>query len=638
MTRDEFDVLIQKLEKVSKRHPRLYLARVAGLVALAYGYLALILAGSLAFFLLMIGMIFVQPITFKLALIGMIASGGVFSAAVRGFWVKLPAPVGQTVSRREAPRLFDFLDELRAALDCRPFHQVLIVGDMNAAVVQTPRLGILGWHKNYLLLGLPLMQSLSPEEFKAVLAHEFAHSSRGHGRFGNWLYRVRRSWAQVMERLAKQPTRWGAVVFKFIQWFWPLFNGHVFVLARANEYEADACSVRLAGADAAAAALIRVRLAAALTTEKFWPEVLSRASREEMPPTNIMLAQDQTLRRGPAPDDAARWMSQAFLLETNNADTHPSLKDRLRAIGRLPVEIEQGAFPVTAPPSPTQNAAECFLGDFARVAAGEISDKWRAAISKQWSARYEHAQKLAGELAEMERLSNAPLTAAQLWERARRLVDLGGDASALSALEQVVALESSHPGANFILGRHHLHKDDPRGVQFIETAMTSDPTLTQNGCNLLYSYYNRTGQRDKLRPLANRVDEHQKLNAAAQQERARISVADTFIAPDLTAEQVALLKKIFDSEPDLFRMAVVRKQVKLLPASPCYVVALEIKPVWWKPRKKTANAQLVHRVLNQAQLPGYRLVFACERNRKKLGAIIFSTAGAFLFTKQPGGR
>ena len=43
MIREEFDVLIQRLEGVARRHPRLYLARIVGLVALAYGYLALIL-------------------------------------------------------------------------------------------------------------------------------------------------------------------------------------------------------------------------------------------------------------------------------------------------------------------------------------------------------------------------------------------------------------------------------------------------------------------------------------------------------------------------------------------------------------------------------------------------------------------
>ena len=46
MTREGFDVLIRKLEASSRKHPRLYNARLVGLVLLAYGYLLLILIGS----------------------------------------------------------------------------------------------------------------------------------------------------------------------------------------------------------------------------------------------------------------------------------------------------------------------------------------------------------------------------------------------------------------------------------------------------------------------------------------------------------------------------------------------------------------------------------------------------------------
>ena len=323
MTREEFDAYVQKLEQVSRQHPRRYQVRIIGLVALAYAYLSLNLFGSLALCLLMLAMVIYAPVTIKLAILGLIAFGGIFLAVLRGLWVKLEPPKGEPVTQAQAPKLFALLDELRAALDCKPFHRVFIIGDVNAGVVQVPRLGVFGWHRNYLVVGLPLMQILAPDEFKAVLAHEFAHSSRGHGRFGNWLYRVRRTWAQIFEQMAKTRTRWGGVLFKFLKWYWPVFNGHVFVLARANEYEADACSVRLAGADAAANALIRVRVNGTRLAEKFWPDIFSRAQQEKEPPANVVLALNETLKTNPAAEDAARWLRQAWLLETNNVDTHP---------------------------------------------------------------------------------------------------------------------------------------------------------------------------------------------------------------------------------------------------------------------------------------------------------------------------
>jgi Zn-dependent protease with chaperone function len=632
VTREEFDHLIHRLEEVSQKHPRLYAARIIGLVAVAYLYLLLVLIGSLALCVLMIVMGIYAPATIKIALLGLIAFGGIFLTVLRGLWVKLEPPKGHIITRGQAPKLFALLDELRAALDCNPFHQVAIVNDVNAGVIQIPRFGIFGWHRNYLIIGLPLMQILAPDEFKAVLAHEFAHSSRGHGRFRNWLYRVRRSWAQIFERMAKRRMRFGGFLFKFLNWFWPVFNGHAFVLARANEYEADACAVRLAGAEPAANALIRTRVHGAFIGEKFWPDIFARAHIQNEPPANVMLTLGETLKNGPAADDAARWLRQSFLVETNNADTHPCLKDRLRAIGRLPAELENGQFP-PEPPKPAQSAAEFFLGDFAAPIAQKISEEWQKTIAAQWKKRHEHSKKVAGELAGLETPADAPPTVMQAWDKARKIAELHGDNAAVSALEQVIALDPKHAGANFILGRHYLRLDDPRGVAFIEAAMESDPLVTQNGCQLLHVYFNRTGQQEKLRPLENRFDEFQKLNVLARQERAKISITDTFLRHDLTTEQIAGLKKIFASEPDIGSVAVARKKVIYFPKSPSFIIGINIRVSWWKIRGSTANRQLVQRLVKQVRLPGNSLIISDQHNLRALRRKVFAVPGSVIYER-----
>jgi len=520
VTRDEFDAYIQRLSKISKEKPRLYVSRIVGLVVLAYGYLLLVLIGSLVLCLAMVPLVFYLPATAKFAFFGFLGFGGVFLAVARGLWVKMQAPRGQSVTRTQAPKLFQLLDEIRGALDCRPFHRVLITGDTNAGVVQIPRLGVFGWHQNYLVLGLPLMQCLAPQEFKAVLGHEFAHSSRGHGRFGNWLYRVRQTWAQIFQEMAKRRTRIGAVLFRFLNWFWPVFNAHAFVLARANEYEADACAVRLAGAEAVAGCLIRTRVQSAFLGERFWPTIFGGAKENKEPPSEVMSRLQQELKKGPAAEDVSRWLRQGFLTETNNADTHPCLKDRLRAIGHLPAISPESEFGQMLLPNPGESAADCFLGSYAGEIARQMSEEWRKWIAPQWAARHQQAQTLANELAVLEKPAEAPPTAAQVWEKARRLVDLQGAGSAVSALKTVLELEPKHPGANFVLGRHYLQTDDPQGVPLIETAIAADPMLTREGCGLLHAHFNRTGQEDRLRRVQDSLELFQKKLLVAQQERA----------------------------------------------------------------------------------------------------------------------
>lgn len=633
MTREGFDVLVGRLENISKRHPRLFVARIVGLVALAYTYLLLILVGSFVLALAMIAMVVRVPASAKLAFIGLIAFGGIFWAVLRGLWVRLTPPTGHAITREQAPKLFALLDQLRAELDCSPFHKVLVIGDMNAAVVQTPRLGIFGWHTNHLLLGLPLMQSLGPDEFKAVMAHEFAHSSNGHGRFGNWLYRVRRTWEQVFEQMARQRTRFGGVLYKFINWFWPVFNGHAFVLARANEYEADACSVRLAGADVAASALMRLPVTNTLLNEQFWPDIFKRVKDEREPPADVILSQAAALKNGLAPDAAEKRLRQSFLMETNNADTHPSLKDRLRAIGRLPAGFDAKNFTITPPPAPSQSAAEVLLGSHAETLARQLSDEWRKAVAAQWAARHEQAQKLAADLAALEQPGDAPPTAAQLWEKAAKIIQLHTDKEALPVLEQLLALEPAHPAANFVLGRHRLENDDPSGVALVESAMDADVELTKDGCNLLFAYHNRNGQQDKIKPLQQRMDRLQATIAKAQQERGNITATNTFIPHELPADQLGRLRAIAAGEPDLGSVAVARKQVEHFKKSPCYVIGLDVKVAWWKVRGSSANGKLVGRVLKQVKLPGHCLVFVNEKNRKGLWTKISAVPGALVYTR-----
>lgn len=640
MTRDEFDALVRRLEEISHRHPRLYLARTVALLTLAYGYLGFVLLGSSALVVGTIFFVFMVPnaLVIKLAIVIVIAAGGICWAVMRGLWVRLEPPEGQPVTREQVPALFTLLDELRETLNCRPFHRVLLVSEYNAAVVQIPRLGVFGWHRNYLLLGLPLMQALGPEEFKAVLAHEFAHSSRGHGRFGNWLYRMRRSWERIFEQMGRQGTRGGVVLLKFIQWFWPHFNAHAFVLARANEYEADACSVRLAGADAAAAALLRIATDDALLNKKFWPEIFARVNRQKDPPSDMLMAMGRTLRAGLPAEEASRSLRHAFLMETNTADTHPCLKDRLQAMGRLPEGVDRAEFPVELPPPPTRSAAEVFLGHHVDTIADQLSTVWRKNVAALWAERHEHMQKLAGELALLEQPGNKPLGVEELWEKASKVLQLHNDAAAVPVLEQLLTLNPEHALANLVRGRHYLEQEDARGVAFVETAIASDPILTEVGCNLLYGYFMRIGQRDKLRPLEELVDRFQNESALAEQERALISAKDDFIPHELTSAQITDLVKSLAVEPEIATAAVARKMVRYFPKNPCYVIALRLKVSWWKIRSSNANQQLMNRVLQRVQLPGHFFVFVDEKDLKSLAKKVFPVPGAVFYNRKQEGK
>ena len=74
---------------------------------------------------------------------------------------------------------------------------MLVVDEVNAAVVQRPAFGLVGGPRNYLLLGLPLMEAMPPAEALAVVAHEYGHVAGSHGQFSAFIYRLRHTWGTI---------------------------------------------------------------------------------------------------------------------------------------------------------------------------------------------------------------------------------------------------------------------------------------------------------------------------------------------------------------------------------------------------------------------------------------------------------
>ena len=238
MSDTQFEQLVRRLESYSRQHPTRYKLNVALVAALGYVYVLAVLGLALA-----IGAWLMLSLkeggSGHLSSIKLLFGLGLLAAVIlRAFRVRLTPPTGFEVHREDAPRLFLLIDKLTKALGTPPFHHVFIVNDLNAAVAQVPCLGIFGWYQNNLLLGLPLMLAMTPAQFRAVLAHEFGHLGRQHGRFPGWIYRTRIVWSRLLEELRARH-HWGSVLFtKFLDWYAPFFNAYSFVLARAQEYEA----------------------------------------------------------------------------------------------------------------------------------------------------------------------------------------------------------------------------------------------------------------------------------------------------------------------------------------------------------------------------------------------------------------
>jgi Zn-dependent protease with chaperone function len=490
MKAEQFHALVQRLEQTARRRPGAYRRRVAFIALLGYGYVWLVLLGVVGALALLTWLLTGAraggiSLLVKVAIPLVVLAG----AILRAMWVRFDAPSGLRLVPTQTPAVFGLVHDLATRLRTPRFHEILITFEFNAAVVQTPRLGFLGWYRNSLLLGLPLLEAMSPDEFRAVLAHEMGHLSRQHGRFGAWIYRTRALWIRLTERLESQQ-HWGYHVFDWFLSRWaPYFSAYSFVLARQHEYEADHFAAEVAGAGNLGRALHRLELLGAYLDQRVWSEVARDAEHLAKPPQGVPARLAAALRQAPADDDAREWLWAALARRTDLGDTHPSLTDRLAALALAPATDGRH---VTVPPGRT--AAEEYLGPLRPEIESRLDDAWRRDIAPGWAQRHEAmaaARRRLNELTEKARSGSLPVE--QALERAALVLDLDGSTPAEPLLREIVDQVPGHAGANWALGGILLGRNDEEGVRLIERAIAADDSARGAGYHLIRRFYERRG-------------------------------------------------------------------------------------------------------------------------------------------------
>ncbi|MBW3622353.1 MAG: M48 family metalloprotease [Armatimonadetes bacterium] len=633
MSREQFEALVKSLEIPARKDPRGYQFRVGLLAALGYAYIFVAVALLLA---LLGGLVWVvvtqRHANFGIVKIALVA-GALLLLVVRALWVRIPPPEGLELKREEAPRLFEMVDGISDALQAPRFHHILIDGDFNAAVVQHARLGVLGWHKNYLLLGLPLMQAVSPEQFRAIVAHELGHLSGSHSRFAGWIYRIRLTWYQLMEAFDTSG-QWGSFLFeRFFHWYVPYFNAYSFVLARSNEYVADRCSAEVAGAKTMAEALIVTEVKGSYLARKIWPGVYERANVEPEPPASALTAVAASLRTRLPENDASGWLREALLAETGYSDTHPSLTDRLAALGCLPDSLPDSAGRTPPlPPAVEASAADEYLGASTAEIAARLDALWRESIQETWAARYDYARETRKQLEALEeKARHGPLTEEEAWNRARWTLEFSDDEAAIPLLRELLAAYPGHVGARYQLGRALLEKGEEEGIGHLEAAMEKDPALVLEGCGFIYAFLRREGRSEEAEGYRQRATGHMDRLDEAQAERARFGPKDEYLPHGLPEEELQKIRVQLERYESIREAFLVRKAVKQFEEYPVYLLGISTDAKWYKYTSETDAARLVQQLVGEMDFPGETFVVILTGEYGWLKTVMRNTEGAQIY-------
>src|SRR5579864_3978988 len=285
--------------------------------------------------------------------LGLAACGLVMSATI--LWSLVPrrdrfvAP-GVPLDRSIQPRLFAELESIANALNEPMPQDVYITLEVNAWVAE--RGGTMGFRSRRVMgLGLPLLQTLTVPQFRAVVAHEFGHYYCGDTRLGPWVYKTRDAMVRTLVRLSSDSELMNVLtrvafarlahhlVIEILNAYWKLFMRATQMISRKQEYRADELACHVAGSEALIEGLGRIA-AASPALRMFWQtEVVPTLSAGYHMPIADGFARFLT---APAIAGAMSKHLETVLhsASTQPYDTHPTLRDRIAAARLLPTQRE----------------------------------------------------------------------------------------------------------------------------------------------------------------------------------------------------------------------------------------------------------------------------------------------------------
>lgn len=318
-------------------------ALIAVVLMIGFYVLALGMAGIL-FWIPYVEFVHGERVHGRLALFCVFAGGAILWSIVPRI-DRFPQP-GPRLDRRGQGRLFELIESVARLTGQAMPSDVYLVPQVNAWVAQ--RGGFMGIGSRRVMgIGLPLIHSLTVQEFRAVLAHEFGHFYGGDTKLGPWVYKTRAAVARTIQALGSSASIGLVIVQAPFRAYGAVFLRITQAVSRAQEHAADALAARVGGAPHLASGLKSVHATAPLY-EAFWGgEYAPLLAAGLTPPLGEGF--ERFLATAEVQDGLRRALAAALeKREVDPLDTHPALRLRLEAIGEAAEVSLRPSAPATA--------------------------------------------------------------------------------------------------------------------------------------------------------------------------------------------------------------------------------------------------------------------------------------------------
>lgn len=456
---------------------------------------------------------------------------------------------GVRLERVGAERLYALVDQTTVAAGLRAPDAIWMAMSFD--------LGVVPARDGYaFVVGLALLDAVTPEELKALVATAVARSFTG-DKLTARAYRCAMRWAEVLAPGASRPTAGGANIAALVAaGCLRALDAERLVASRERYARAEAGRI-VPPADISTS-LVRASIYQSYADDVFWPGLIARHTANERPPDGI--TQLRTICRRPLPAEELR-----------------------RRRNRAEAELGLSVYSLATDDLTTRTSASDLV-DVAPTLTRSFDEAWRAAIAATWSQLHRTATAQVAELGALEKASaQRELTEDEAWRRLELGEAREGAAVVVTELLRWTEDRPTDARGLFHAGRVMVSLGREDAIALLERAIALDERYTAEATSFMAAYLRGEGREAEA---ADQWKRHESALADLQRgltERAKLAADTALIAHGLRPHEVDVIVEKLRRFPGVSAAMLAGRATSILPKIPLLVLGVRFKPraFWW---------------------------------------------------------
>ena len=429
-------------------------------------------------------------------------TGIIITARVSLFLYQLsfPLPDGNCLQETQAPYLYALVKEAQLESHSPDIHNICISRLYESKIIRTPTNGYAFRFSNTLVLGLPLIQSLSTQQLKAIIKRELLHIADISHHIDGWFYSLRNIWQQY-QQLPRDAWSLNLLFIQlFFSWYAPLYKLLSQAAARHEELYVDREIYQQNHHDSLVDILTTMGISKAFLNEQHFPHLLNKAYKHEFPPYFPYESFERNLRTKIDSEFCQRWLDKT-LNQTDTSKDFPELKQRIFNLGLDTIWL---------PDMHNVSSASKLLDENLFLLCQQLDDNWFKYNEAEWNTRFKTGQGEQNKLKEYHVLLKQKILSEQkTWEYIQLIKKYLDEADTIDLYRQILKTDFKDPRISFEIGRKLLKQLDPDGIDAMHLTIDLDSTYTVMSCQLLTKYYSQIGDKKMAQSYRRRALEYQ---------------------------------------------------------------------------------------------------------------------------------